>query len=408
MSASERDQSPRVLGLGTATPPHAVTQAQVASLAALLGGFTRHQARALHALYRRAQVQSRGSMLFSPGPGDGIAQDFFTAAASAQDRGPGTRERLERYAAEAPALAWPAAVRALRAAGLRPGRVTHLVTVSCTGFSAPGVDIRLMKLLGLAPTVERTHVGFMGCHGAINGLRVAGALAAGDPQARVLVCAVELCSLHLRYGWHDDGMVANALFADGAAAAVIGGASAPLPPGALRLRGTGSCLMPDSEDAMGWTIGDHGFEMRLQSSVPGLVRRHLRPWLEDWLARAGLTIPQVGSWAIHPGGPRVLRSVVEGLGLAPDADLVSRRVLAAHGNMSSPTVLFILQRLRRQQARLPYVALAFGPGLVAEAALIDAGTRADNRTHAAARRAGRQLHPAAQSAGALGQRLDPA
>jgi predicted naringenin-chalcone synthase len=120
---------------------------------------------------------------------------------------------------------------------------------------------------------------------------------------------------------------------------------------------------------MGWTVGDHGFEMTLSRRVPGLIARHLRPWLESWLGDNGLSLADVRSWAVHPGGPKIVAAVGESLELAPDALAASRGVFADYGNMSSPTVLFVLDRLRRQNAPRPCVALGFGPGLVAEAAL---------------------------------------
>jgi predicted naringenin-chalcone synthase len=250
--------------------------------------------------------------------------------------------------------------------------VTHLVTVSCTGFVAPGLDRDLIHTLRLAPTVERTHVGYMGCHGALNGLRVARAFTGADPGARVLVCAVELCSLHYHYGWDPEKLVANALFADGAAA-VAGCPAAAAPRGAWRVAATGSCLVPASADAMSWVVGDHGFEMALSRRVPELIARHLRPWLQGWLERQGVPLAEVGSWAIHPGGPRILEAVEEGLELPRSASEASRAVLAECGNMSSATVLFVLDRLRARGARLPCVALAFGPGLAAEALLFRDG-----------------------------------
>ena len=185
----------------------------------------------------------------------------------------------------------------------------------------------------------------------------------------MLLCAVELCSLHMRYGWDPDRVVANALFADGAAAVVaaslLGGAR-----NAWNVKATGSCLIPDSSNAMSWDIGDHGFEMSLSPRVPDLIAEHLRPWIEQWLARQGLSLRSVGSWAIHPGGPRILSAAEKALELPPDATEVSREVLAECGNMSSPTVLFILERLRNRNALRPCIALAFGPGLVVEAVLL--------------------------------------
>src|SRR5205807_2197806 len=163
-----------------------------------------------------------------------------------------------------------AARQALAASGQRPDVITHLVTVSCTGFRAPGVDIELMQSLGLSTGTQRTHLGFMGCHGALNGLRVARAFVEADPAARVLLCAVELCVLHYHYQWDPQRMIANALFADGAAA-VVGVPEAAAPPGAWRVAANGACLFPDCEDAMTWNIGDHNFEMTLSKRVPALI-----------------------------------------------------------------------------------------------------------------------------------------
>jgi predicted naringenin-chalcone synthase len=180
---------------------------------------------------------------------------------------------------------------------------------------------------------------------------------------------VELCSLHLYYQWDPKRNVANALFADGAAA-VAGMPAQAGPRDAWRVAATGSCLIPDSESAMQWRIGDHGFDMMLSPRIPAHIAASLRPWLEGWLKKEGVELRDVKSWAVHPGGPRVLDAVGESLELPADALADSRAVLASCGNMSSPTVLFILDRLRRRQAPRPCVMLGFGPGMVAEAALV--------------------------------------
>jgi prepilin-type processing-associated H-X9-DG protein len=180
------------------------------------------------------------------------------------------------------------------------------------------------------------------------------------------MCCVELSSVHFYYGWNPKRMVGNALFADGSAAVVGTPADKA---GEWTVAATGSCLFPDSEHAMSWHVGDHGFDMTLSAKVPNMIQENLRPWVEEWLGENGLTIPEVGSWAIHPGGPKILASVEECLGLPKGVTDVSRRVLAGHGNMSSPTVLFILNELRKAKAPRPCVALGFGPGLVAEGAL---------------------------------------
>jgi predicted naringenin-chalcone synthase len=284
--------------------------------------------------------------------------------------GPTTRRRLREYVRAAPELAEAAARGALQDAGIHSRRITHLVTVSCTGFQAPGFDIALIKRLPLADTVARTHVGFMGCHGALNGLRVCQAFANADERAHVLLVALETCSLHYSYERNVYRLVTNALFADGAAALV--GTGAPVAgEGSWRLRASGSCLFPDSEKAMTWAVGDHGFDMTLSKEVPDLLGRHLRPWLTRWLAGQDLDFDQIGSWAVHPGGPKILEGVEGGLGLTAAATAVSREILAECGNMSSPTILFVLQRMCQRGMPRPCLALGFGPGLVAEAALFD-------------------------------------
>jgi predicted naringenin-chalcone synthase len=165
-------------------------------------------------------------------------------------------------------------------------------------------------------------------------------------------------------------MVANALFSDGAAAMVIASGSASDRPPAYTILADGSTLLPDCEDAMTWRIGDHGFAMVLSPRVPDLIGEHVRPWLERWLERHGRTIESIGSWAIHPGGPRILSVFGETVGLERSQLSPSFRVLADHGNMSSPTIAFVLQRLLEAGAPGPCVAIGFGPGLAVEAVLL--------------------------------------
>ena len=210
----------------------------------------------------------------------------------------------------------------------------------------------------------------MGCHAALNGLRVAHAFAEMDPKAVVLLCAVELCSLHMAYGWHPEQVVANALFADGAAAVVASVNPSPTHQ-TLALRRSGSMVIPNSSDLMHWEIGDHGFAMGLSPLVPETVGAALLPWLRDWLKEQAIDLEAVTSWAVHPGGPKILSTCAEVLSLDPGLLHESRGILQDHGNMSSATILFILERLRRRECSGPCLALAFGPGLSAEVALFD-------------------------------------
>jgi predicted naringenin-chalcone synthase len=357
-----------IAGIGLAVPEHFIVQDEAAVLAETFLPPADGPPPFLQTLYRQSGVATRRSVLLeSSSNGVPARQSFYPASTAADSAGPTTRGRMRAYEQHAGALGLAAAGAALAAAGTVAGAVTHLVTVSCTGFAAPGLDITLVRELGLPADVARTHVGFMGCHAALNGLRVAKAFVDADRTAVVLLCAVELCSLHYQYGTRADQLVANALFADGAGALV---ARREGPGDAWRLIDSRSAIVPETEDLMSWRIGDHGFRMTLSKKVPDVIHQRLRPWLGAWLARHALTIEQIGSWAIHPGGPKILAAVAEACGLPGERIGPSAAVLAELGNMSSPTVLFILDRLHAQAAARPCVALAFGPGLTIEAALL--------------------------------------
>lgn len=357
-----------ITAIGTSRPQYSIEQAAAVAVAR---GFIHGEGppdNSLEMLYRGTCIERRSSVLLESANGSGVRQSFYPPPSSPQDRGPLTETRMKKYEQEAPALAARACRRALAEAHVEPKEITHLVTVSCTGFGAPGVEFEMIKRLGLPHTVGRVNVGFMGCHGSLNALRVAQAFADSDPNARVLLCSVELCSLHYHYGDNTQQLVANALFADGAAAMVIDGQRNGRP-AAWEVAGCGSCMFPDADDAMTWRIGNHGFEMTLAQEVPNLIHENLRPWLAGWLATFDLTIEQIVSWAVHPGGPKIVSCVADALGLEPGATDVSLEVLADCGNMSSATVPFVLHRLSQRNAPAPCVAMGFGPGLVAETAL---------------------------------------
>ncbi|MGL4514184.1 MAG: type III polyketide synthase [Lacipirellulaceae bacterium] len=353
----------RLIGLGTATPPHALVASDAVELAKRICCTDDRQRRLTETLYRRSGVESRATCV------------PFTEAFrwEGDPDGPTLADRMDWYETHAGPLAIESARRALADASFEPRDVTHVVTVSCTGFEAPGVDARLIEGLGLHPTTQRVNVGFMGCHGAINGLRVARAIAASEPRSAVLLVATELCSIHYCFHWEPERITGNALFADGSAALVcLPEARAPRGERTWRLIATGSCVLPNSAEMMTWRLRNHGFEMTLSAELPGLVERELAGWLTPWLESHGLALGDVAAWAVHPGGPKIVTSVEVAMGLPSEATAESRAVLAAHGNMSSATVLFLAERLRRKAVRGPVLMLGFGPGIVAEAALWNA------------------------------------
>lgn len=274
------------------------------------------------------------------------AAGFYASPASAS-----TARRMQVYADEAPALA-------LRAVAGLPhlGDVTHIVVASCTGFMAPGLDQVIARQLGLARTVERISIGFMGCYAGITALRTAAHVVRSDPAARVLVVTVELCSLHLQTG-NIEALLAMRQFADGAAAVIVSGSG----PG-LALLDALSLTLHESADLITWVIGDTGFAMHLSGEVPA----RLVEALVDPLVAEGIGDPAtIEAWAVHPGGRSILDAVERGLSLKPGKLDASRAVLRDYGNMSSATVLFVLKMLMEQRPASG-LALAFGPGLAME------------------------------------------
>jgi len=378
----------RILSVASATPPLQADLALSTHHAERMSCRTEAQAGKVRKLYRRTGVETRGSVLLEKSDLGTVTQTFYPPLSN-DPSGPTTARRNARFSSEAPALAWKASSDALRRSGVEPDRVTHLITVTCTGFHAPGIDVHLIDRLGLPITTERIQIGFMGCHALINALRTARGLVAAESDACVLICCVELCSLHYQYGYDAQRIVSGAIFADGAAGVIVVGSdfgtSGPAPPNPIaptmgEIAATGSCLVPDSRDAMSWAIGDHGFEMTLDASVPGLIEKHLPAFLKAWLAKQGLakqglakhgdTLDSIGGWAVHPGGVRILQSVETALGLDPTRLEISRDVLRKHGNMSSATLGVVLGEFQSQSIPRPWLMMGFGPGLEIEVALI--------------------------------------
>ncbi len=278
-----------------------------------------------------------------------------------------TGARMERYLVEALPLGKDAASSALDRAGVPASEVGMLVVCSCTGYVTPGLDILLARDLGLPPDAQRVFVGHMGCYAAMPGLGVAADYVALNARPAMLLC-VELPSLHVQPPTVDaQQVVAHALFSDAAAAVVL----VPVETG-HRVAEVAARTDTTTADHMTWHITDLGFRMGLSPQVPDVLARHVGPMIGDLVGRHGLTTRNVTSWAVHPGGPRILDVVEEQLGLDAADMVASRQTLAEHGNCSSPTVLLILDLLTRRPGGLggPTVAMAFGPGLTIYAALL--------------------------------------
>jgi len=250
--------------------------------------------------------------------------------------------------------------------GERATEITHVIAVSCTGLYAPGLDLELVERCGLDPSVERTVVGFMGCYASINALKLARHIVRSDPTARVLIVSVELCTLHLQQTTDLEQVLSFLVFGDGCAAALV--TSDPV---GLSLDRFHAALLPEAKGQITWTIGDGGFNMFLSGQVPASVGEALRRGRRQILD--GAEVSDIDLWAIHPGGRSVLDAVQGALELPPEALADSREVLRRYGNMSSATVLFVLQRImERTRPGERGCAMAFGPGLTAETLLFTA------------------------------------
>lgn len=345
---------PAITAIATARPDHDIH-------AAFMDWATQRLAdsreRSLFArMAERAGIAHRWSVLPPTGAGGSpVAPGGFYAAHIL----PPTSARMAAYARFAPALA----LAAIAKLDFDPADITHIVAASCTGFTAPGIDQIIARSLGLDATVERCLIGFMGCYAGVTALRTARHIVRSQPDARVLVISVELSSLHLDERHDIEGLLAMLQFSDGAAAAIVAAQ-----PGRVALGNGTSLAMPDSADLIRWDIGDQGFSMNLSGAVPGRIDAALRePATRAQLFGTGIP----AALAVHAGGRSILDAVERGLDLAPDALAASRAILSESGNMSSATVLFVIERLIEQGACGPAIALAFGPGLAAEAIALE-------------------------------------
>jgi predicted naringenin-chalcone synthase len=276
-------------------------------------------------------------------------------------RFPSTGERMRLFEKLAPSLAIEAVTKLDLGADAR--RVSHLIVTSSTGMYAPGIDVELVERLRLNPSVERTMVGFMGCHAALNALKLARHIVRSTPQARVLVVNLELCSLHLQESTNLEQLLSFLVFADGCAASLVSAE-----PAGLALDRFHAALVPDTQRLITWQVGDRGFDLFLSGRVPVAITRGLGGAAGAILD--GVAADAIDHWAVHPDGRTVLDAVEQGLGLAPTALAASRDVLDRFGNMSSATLLFVLASvLANAAAGERGCALAFGPGLTAETLL---------------------------------------
>ncbi len=343
--------------IATAVPANDIHNAFAAYAEGLLSDPKRR--RLFRRMAERSQITQRWSCLQAAPAGANRALD--TSGLYRPGAFPSTAERMRRFETDAPDLAMDAV------AGLNLGdqarAISHLIVTCCTGFAAPGLDLQIAARLGLNPSVERTLVGFMGCYAAINALKLARHIVRSEPQAQVLVVALELCTLHLQETDDIEQALTFLVFGDGCAAALVTGQPVGLSLDAFHVEVAREC-----DDQITWNIRDQGFDMFLSGQVPATVGRTLKAGQDRILS--GASPGAIDLWAIHPGGRSVLDAVEAAFALPPRAMAASREVLSRFGNMSSATVLFVLKALMEGPiAGRRGCAMAFGPGVTAETML---------------------------------------
>jgi alpha-pyrone synthase len=347
--------TPYLNAIGTTVPAHEVHQKFVDYAPRLLR--SPRDVRLFARMAERAAIDHRYSVIAPhPSPERLDQGDLFRPGAF-----PGTRARMALYERHAPDLAFATALDL----DADLGGISHLVVGSCTGFFAPGLDLQIVERLGLDPGIERTLVGFMGCAAAINALKIARHIVRSEPDARVLVVCLELCTIHLQETGDLEQVLSFLIFADGCAAGVVSAQ-----PRGLELCGFKAATVPEAADQITWRIGNTGFDMRLSGEVPATIARHLPSHLPAILD--GRPAGRIALWAIHPGGRTVLDAVERALELPAGGLAFSREILRRYGNMSSATVMFVLQAMLRDGTSGSGCAMAFGPGLTVETMLFEA------------------------------------
>lgn len=360
-----------LVDIAVASPPYKVLQTKAAEELKKRMTDRPAIARLIDTVSIHSGIESR--YLVIPDAEDSIEDKFFTSGGNYIK--PGTKLRMTEYEKWAKLLSVEAVKKLLTNTEFDPGKINRLITISCTGFFAPGLDLHLVNSLNIPLTVKRTNIGFMGCAASIIGFNsVLEAInSANGTETNILLVSVELCSLHLQTEPTKDNILANLIFADGAAAALFTSSSTIKSKGRLKLFATRSIFFKNSSDYMGWKIGDFGFEMILSSELPKIILEQAVPILKKMIEDNGLNTDQIKYWALHPGGRAILDSLQTGLKLNDEEMLPSRTILKNYGNMSSASILFVLKNILTSETILPdeiCCAVAFGPGLSMEVALL--------------------------------------
>ena len=347
--------------IGTATPEYDVHHAFIDFAANLLAEGTPRKL--FHRMARLSEIEHRYSFVNPNATADGTWRDVESIYVPGNF--PSTARRMELFEQYAPQLARKALDNLSLTEAERRG-ITHVIVTSCTGLYAPGLDFEVVNYLGLNPSVERTMICFMGCYAAMNALKSAHHIIRSVPEAAVLILNLELCSLHFQESHQLEQVLSFMVFADGCAASLITAQK-----NGLSIDSFLALTIPHTSKMITWRVGNLGFDMHLSGEVPAEIGRALGQSGSE--ITRGQHPSSIDWWAVHPGGRSILDSVEKGLGLRSDGLACSRDILARFGNMSSATVMFVLQQIMEKAQRGQQgCAMSFGPGLSAETMLFHA------------------------------------
>ena len=353
-----------IVSIGTANPGEAIPQMQIGEFMKIAHGLDPIESRKLNFVYRQSGIKQRYSVLDDFQHNDPQEFSFFPKNRSLTPF-PSTKQRMEVFRRNGFDLAKKAIISCLQKGMTYPNEITHLILVSCTGMFAPGLEIQIIHEMGLRTDIERYALHFMGCYAVFNALKLADKICDASPKAKVLIVSVELCTIHFQKEYTEDNLLANAIFGDGSAAALVSKSNS-----GLGIAKYDSKLFKNGEEDMAWSIGDFGFEMKLSKYVPELLQKgieHIESHLERVFQLSGLK-----NFAIHPGGKQILQKVEIAFGLEQSQNFASHEILHNHGNMSSATILFVLEKWLAEKTKVGNIlAMGFGPGLTLETMLLE-------------------------------------
>jgi predicted naringenin-chalcone synthase len=361
-------RSSQIKSIGIAVPEFKHQQNDILRFMSRIYAFNEKERRTLKYLYHQSGIQSRYSVLsdYSEEP---AGWTFYPPAENLEPF-PSLEERMKIFNRHAVHIS-AAAIRNCLENEMDIQEITHLITVTCTGLSAPGLDLQLMELLNLPKNIFRTSINFMGCYAAIHALKLADSLAQADTDAKILIVCTELCTLHFQQKATTDNITSSLLFGDGSAAVLITGGRSQSE--GFPLIGFYGEVMPKGKQDMSWQLSSKGFAMTLSSYVPSLIEEDFEKLVNQALANHGLTRDQITQWSIHPGGRKILEAIEKSLSLPKEKLETSYQILREYGNMSSATILFVLREiltdLKKTQNQKVFGA-AFGPGLTMETFIV--------------------------------------